>query len=554
LRVQYLCRLSFAYRANDLAAARRYSEQALALARRVGYRTGMAIALESRGHALSDAGDYPAAERTFEQALTLNQRLGRYRGIGNCYLGMGNVNVMLQEQQRALDYYAQAKIAYDAMQTPWLEGQLLVLNNTAGVYDQLKQPARAARAWRQALALPGADTQPRLLVAILRGLGWQQLQAHHLDSAQATLGRGLRLALATNAQNDEAGIRSDLAQLAQQQGHPAEAYAQALQAVQIAQRGGHVAERQDALLALAEAQHALHRPEAYDTLRSYLALHDTLLAQDRTDAIIAGQARFQAAEQQARIRSLEKDKRLSQQAVELAQLRNRQQAFGLGALGVVALALGGGLLWHYRRRQAAHDAALRTQLAADLHDDVGSLLTQISLQSDLLREPSASPAQTLARLDRLSQASRQAARQMADVVWGLHANSATLPEVLAHMRDHAHEVLPAAGLAVDFAVTAAAATLHPAALVCQNLYLIYKEALHNTVKHAHGATQVTIRVFQEAGQLCLSVRDDAPGPAAAPRPGGHGLTNMRQRAEAIGGELRLATEASGFEVVACLPV
>jgi signal transduction histidine kinase len=73
------------------------------------------------------------------------------------------------------------------------------------------------------------------------------------------------------------------------------------------------------------------------------------------------------------------------------------------------------------------------------------------------------------------------------------------------------------------------------------------------VKHAHGATQVTVRVSQEGGQLCLRVRDDAPGPAVSTRPGGHGLANMRRRAEAAGGALHHVAEATGFGVVACLP-
>lgn len=177
----------------------------------------------------------------------------------------------------------------------------------------------------------------------------------------------------------------------------------------------------------------------------------------------------------------------------------------------------------------------------------------MSLQSDLLREGTTTPAQTLARLERLSDTSRRAARQMADVVWNLHPAATTLPEVLRHMRDHAHEVLPPAGLAVDFATTPTAEAARPTALVCQTLYLLYKEALHNTVKHAHGATQVAIQLDVTQGQLCLRVADNAPGPAATARPGGRGLPGMRRRAEAAGGTVAVQPGAAGFEVLACLP-
>jgi signal transduction histidine kinase len=248
---------------------------------------------------------------------------------------------------------------------------------------------------------------------------------------------------------------------------------------------------------------------------------------------------------------------LVRQQQELERLQTQRHLAGIGLLVLGKLVLTGWLFWRYRRGVAqglaARDAVLRQRLAADLHDDVGSLLTQISLQSDLLREAPAAPEATLARLERLSDTSRRAARQMADVVWGLHASSADLPEVLTHMRDHAHEVLPSAGLAVDFAVTEAAAALRPSLAACQTLYLIFKEALHNAVKHAKGATQVTIRVSREGGQLCLTVRDDASGPAATTRPGGHGLANMRRRAEAVGGTLHVVAETAGFGLTARLP-
>ena len=143
---------------------------------------------------------------------------------------------------------------------------------------------------------------------------------------------------------------------------------------------------------------------------------------------------------------------------------------------------------------------------------------------------------------------------MADVVWGLHTAPDSLPALLTHMRDHAYQVLPPAGLAIDFGVTPEVPTLHPSAEVNQSLYLIYKECLHNVVKHAHGASQVVVRLSYEAGLLCLRVRDDAPGPAAPSRPGGQGLRNMRQRAESVGGTFRAGAGSTGFEVAVGLPV
>jgi|GEM_PF-1623878 len=225
---------------------------------------------------------------------------------------------------------------------------------------------------------------------------------------------------------------------------------------------------------------------------------------------------------------------------------------------LVAVAVGGVYGWQQRRArqrekywQAEH--ALRTRLAADLHDDVGNLLTQISMHSSLLREAPHSPTETVARLDAMAVAARQAAQQMSDVVWGLDTKHLSLRQLLARMRDHAQEVLPPAGLDVRFQVAPDLPDpeLHPT--LGHNLYLIYKEALHNVVKHAR-ATTVTVQLAATAAGLALTVADDGRGHNGQLRPGGHGLLNMQTRAQAVGGTVRYEFQPTGFAVMATLPL
>ena len=86
----------------------------------------------------------------------------------------------------------------------------------------------------------------------------------------------------------------------------------------------------------------------------------------------------------------------------------------------------------------------------------------------------------------------------------------------------------------------------------QNLYLIYKEALHNVVKHAR-ATHVTVHFSYAPTGLRLAVTDNGQGADAAGRPAGHGLRNMQVRAQAVGGTVRYEAQAPGFGVVVQLP-
>jgi signal transduction histidine kinase len=225
---------------------------------------------------------------------------------------------------------------------------------------------------------------------------------------------------------------------------------------------------------------------------------------------------------------------------------------------LVAVAAGGVYAWQQRRARQRDqywqaEQALRQRLAADLHDDVGNLLTQIGMHSSLLRETPHNPTQTVARLDAMAVAARQASQQMSDVVWGLDVKHISLSQLLARMRDHAQEVLPPAGLDIRFQVPANLPDPELAPDFRHNLYLIYKEALHNVVKHAQ-ATTVTVQLAATAAGLALTITDDGCGHNGHLRPGGHGLVNMQARAQAVGGTVRYASQPAGFAVVVILPL
>lgn len=498
------------------AASLAYNQQALVLANTGNTRRFRTTAQIQLGTLCARVGDYAAARRYL---LDAQRVAAHYNYPDRTNLALGELGEICRQEHQwdpARRYFARSiAISRQIGEVPYALDKQLSLARLHE--DQGQYPAAAAKGL-QVLAQAQAARLP-LLVPL----------------AQALLAR--------------VALRTGQVDAAVAYGHQSRAGSQ--QARLLAGVG-----EASAVLAEAYARQRAYAP-ALAALRQYNAAHDSLTGDNTRRRAALLQFGYERQQQATQIRLLTQQNRFQAQSRELERVRAQRTLIGLAALALLAGGLAGGLFWQYRRRAAqrltTRDAALRQRLAADLHDDVGSLLTQISLQSDLLREAPAAPEATLARLNRLSDTSRRAARQMADVVWGLHASSATLPEVLVHMRDHAHEVLPPASLAVDFAVTDEVAALTPSVAVCQTLYLIYKEALHNAVKHARGATQVTISLSQQAGQLCLRVADNAPGPAPATRPGGRGLTNMRQRAEAVGGTLRLSAGAMGFGVEACLP-
>ncbi|WP_240410603.1 tetratricopeptide repeat protein [Hymenobacter oligotrophus] len=309
------------------------------------------------------------------------------------------------------------------------------------------------------------------------------------------------------------------------------------------------------VLAQTYAQHQDYA-QAYKAYQHFEGVKDSLFGEEVNRRTMALQLGHEMQQKQAQIRLLMQER-------ELERLRQqRQQALLAGATLLVALGAGAAL-WAYRRRQHSRELTLRSRIAADLHDDVGTLLSQISLQSGLLQEGLADALGQQQQLSQISDASRSAVRQLNDVVWSLDAHNDHLPNLLDRMRDYAHEVLGPAGLVVVFELPIALPSQRLPVLLRRNLYLIYKESLHNIIKHATGARQVTIRLeCSPVNELTLEVLNDgdfgevleqADGHGHTRR-SGHGLRNIQARAKAMGGRVTLGRAGTGFCVRVEVPL
>ena len=559
VRVNYLISYGLRQRVINRPLALRYMQQAQRLARQRHLPRQLGTTLRLLGGFEMETGQLPAAQRHLEESLQLYTALHDQDGLAQCYNDLGNVAASLTDYPRALRYYQQA-LRHNPERTPTEQEHANILRyNLAGVYSELHQPRPAMQLLRRVVAQCQRLHIYNLLPGALASLGTFQLAAGQPDSARRRFRQGLAQLPPANRLGG-ALLHTGLAQVALVTGPPAEALREAQLALRQARQLEDVTLQADALQVVAGALRQLHRPEAYDSLHRYLALHDTIARQERAEAVLTAQARFDNREQQAQILALQQERRLAAQTQELTRFRTQRERAGLGGAATVLLLGAGTLFGRYRRRQAAARAlaetTLRRRIAAELHDDVGSLLTQVSMESELLRLGLTPAADQPAQLRRMATSSRDAVRQMADVVWGLGQldHAATLGPLLDRMRDHADLMLPPASLELMFETDAALPALPVPAAVQQTLYLIYKEALHNAVKYAQGTTTVTASLCHEGRSLTLRIADNGRALTAAPvaRPG-HGLANMAARAEAVGGTVTYAA-GDGFAVLAHVPL
>jgi signal transduction histidine kinase len=190
---------------------------------------------------------------------------------------------------------------------------------------------------------------------------------------------------------------------------------------------------------------------------------------------------------------------------------------------------------------------VRTRIATDLHDDIGSSLTQIAILSEVAQQGIKGNGASLEPLKSIANVSNELVETMSDIVWAINPQKDHLQDLIQRMRRFASDLLPAKGIHFDFNVPEFAPEIPLGANARREVFLIFKESLTNAVKHSQ-ATQVTIEFDFSDQFLTLTIRDNGHGFTPLPdgaaifsdRKGGHGIFSMKKRA---------AEMNAGFDIV-----
>lgn len=274
---------------------------------------------------------------------------------------------------------------------------------------------------------------------------------------------------------------------------------------------------------------------------------DSTQAANKTQALLLYQTQYETREKENLIQTLQTEK-------ELQEAKNRIERTWLivGIIGVAMLAIVGLLILFYRNKiqRAVEVENLRTKISSDLHDDIGSLLTGLAMQAELL--PYAPAEQQKAQTFHIAELGRSAMSRMRDAVWAMNAQKDNWASLLDRMREFGLEIL--ASRQIELTVTTSGIDLENKLPgdIRQHLYLIYKEAITNVAKHAKDATEVVVQFIQSPAGLHLKIHDNG-SPLPHPRSSsGLGMQNMHKRATSLGGTMATRYK-SGFCIEVSIP-
>jgi signal transduction histidine kinase len=208
------------------------------------------------------------------------------------------------------------------------------------------------------------------------------------------------------------------------------------------------------------------------------------------------------------------------------------------ALGLVVYAL-----YRHRIARLLEVANMRTRIATDLHDDIGANLTKIAILSEVARQQLGNGDAVRDRpLSSIARISRESVAAMSDIVWAINPQRDTLRDLVRRIRQHAEEVCLSQNIEVIFRAPDREPHLRLGVDIRRDLYLIFKEAITNSVRHSE-CTRLEIELAHEEAVLALTIVDNGKGFDPGGAGDGNGLINMRRRAERHAGKIVIESQS-----------
>ena len=184
---------------------------------------------------------------------------------------------------------------------------------------------------------------------------------------------------------------------------------------------------------------------------------------------------------------------------------------------------------------------IRDEIARDLHDEVGATLTSIAISTKLVQKkvgterPDITPI-----LEQIQTDSQETIHTIRETVWALNSDNDDPEKLFERMQTTGFQMLANQDVDFTFENTLAPRDLLPFSMEQRrNLYFVFKESLHNIVKHAQ-ATRVGVRIFRQATSVQIRIADNGTGFEPTQHGEGNGLKNFQKRAA-----------EGGFAVVVC---
>jgi signal transduction histidine kinase len=548
-----------------------YYQQGHEIRKKLGLKTEVAFSLNSVGNIYVFLNNYSRALELYLESLKISEELNNKNAIANTYNNIGMVYDYTGDLDKAFDYYDRARQAYEALKDK--RGLAGVLNNIGLIYKNKHLPEKSIPYYQQSLKL-FEELKSAYGVAVLQNnLG----VAYGLMNDQGQALQYHRQALTTNTKiGNNDGIANshnsigDL-YLTLKQFDEADVYFR--KGLTIAQQIKSTDRMAESYEGLANAREGMKDYKSALTFsRQARVLRDTLYSSEKSQKLYEMEQKYESALKEKQIALLNSE--TERQKLEIAQKNELidQRTIQLALVAASLVFLGVAVYLFYSRlrlRQTANlemariekDQAIiksiyeqRMNISKDMHDEIGSGLTHISLLSEMITSQKRSDADMRTEIQTISTISRQLVQSMSEIIWAINPKNETLENLTSYLREQTNKYFEPFDVHYTISIPEQLPAVKLTNLQRRNLFLVTKETLNNALKHAH-ASAVSLSVDIQEKIIRFRIVDNGKGfESEKIRNTANGLKNMRSRMSDIGGNFEITSSAEGTVVTYVMPL
>jgi signal transduction histidine kinase len=509
----------------------------------IGDKEGACESYKKMGASYAYLGNYSKASGSLMNALKLAEETGNKVSIQNIYRTIGDVYESERNYSDALKYYIASTKIRDKIDNKFDLG-----NNyyTSGkIYLVSGDTVKALKKYFDALKAFEETCDGYCISDLNTGIGNINFYQGNYDEALNQFMKSLNIREALKDICGITNINIQIAEVYNKQNNYPKALSFINTGLSLALESGNKNAVKDAYKNLSEIYEKQNDfKSAYQYHVLFQQIKDTLLNTENASNMkqLGMQYDF---DHDAAINKLEQDKKdaLIMKEAENQKLKHNIIYAGLALLVIFLVVL------IFLRRKIANERrqkALeleRIRISRDLHDDLGSGLTKISMMSQVAGKISGEQQQ--GTLQKITDESSEMIDMMNGIIWAMNTQNDSLLNLVLFLNNTAFELFEDAPIKLTWEAPDSIPEIPIHGITRRNIYLVVKEALHNVLKYSE-ARQVVVKLIVRDNELNISIEDNGKGfdlkSQIRKENGGNGLPNMKKRMEDIKGSFDISSE------------
>lgn len=475
------------FKGNIIQALNNY-EASLKVYISLGNKTLEAFTYNVIADLYKDQDDYVKAQEYYQKAKKLNEVTNDRQGIAYSLNGLGATLVRLGKYDEAMPYLTES---YEiSKQEKNLQACAASLNDIGIIYREKKEYKKAIENFKQSYFLLQKVGYVQAIPICIQNIGSGYQLLGENDSALFYFNKSLNLATKLGFPDVMSYAYDGLYRVYKKQGK---------------------------------------NTEALQMYKLSVKMHDSIYNDMNRKNAIRSQFKYEYEKKAvADSLKLEEEKKLTE-----AKLTQEKTQRYLLISGIILLLLVGFIiLQRIKHNQKLNESRLRNKIASDLHDEVGSSLSSISMYAGVAGMNSDKNVNQDI-LTKIESTSRETIENMSDIVWSIHPKNDDFGNVLKRMQNFGLDITTPKNIRFEFNHSTGLEKVTLDVEQRKNLYLVYKEAVNNAVKYSE-ANLIEVNLLRQGKNISVSIKDNGKGmDLEKVLNQGNGLQNMKQRAKDI---------------------